>query len=187
MVYTQEPLYFSPTSGPKVLAGFPRAPAVQPLADPGSAPAAPHVLAPAPVFAPAPVPMPAPAPVPMPAAHADSSGQDDSVVMPSSDKSLDEEQDGVRRRTSQSQSLRGLFRKMTHRTEDSDGTPSRKAKQSDQNADTSMGEEEDTHRSFWKRLTRSPKSSSSHKSSRFHAAHASPPPPVPPIPSNETR
>ena len=109
------------------------------------------------------------------------------MVMPSSDKSLDEEQDGVRRRTSQSQSLRGLFRKMTHRTEDSDGTPSRKAKQSDQNADTSMGEEEDTHRSFWKRFTRSPKSSSSHKSSRFHAAHTSPPPPVPPIPSNETR
>jgi len=97
-----------------------------------------------------------------------------------SELSMDDGPEDTRKK--QGQPLRSLFRKKT-RPEESDSVRSRRwAKNAQANADLSM--DDDDAKSFWKRLSRSPKSSSSHKSGRFASVKLPPPPPVPPVPSS---
>ena len=106
------------------------------------------------------------------------SGADDTVM--SVNPEMDDETDVLRRKSSQGHSLRGLFRKMAHRGDDAESMHSRKKRSSEYAPDVSF--EDDGQKSFWKRLTRSPKSTSSHKSVK---PSSTPPPPVPRLPTSE--
>ena len=106
------------------------------------------------------------------------SGADDTAVSVNPD--MDDETDVLRRKSSQGHSLRGLFRKMAHRGDDAESIYSRKKRSSEYAPDVSF--EDDGQKSFWKRLTRSPKSTSSHKSVK---PSSTPPPPVPRLPTSE--
>ena len=106
------------------------------------------------------------------------SGADDTVM--SVNPEMDDETDVLRRKSSQGHSLRGLFRKMAHRGDDAESMHSRKKRSSEYAPDVSF--EDDGQKSFWKRLTRSPKSTSSHKSVK---PSSTPPPPVPRLPMSE--
>lgn len=107
------------------------------------------------------------------------SGADDTAMSVNPD--TDDETDVLRRKSSQGQSLRGLFRKMAHRGDDAESMHSRKKRSSEYAPDASF--EDDGQKSFWKRLTRSPKSTSSHKSVK---PSSTPPPPVPRLPTSES-
>lgn len=106
------------------------------------------------------------------------SGADDTAMSVNPD--MDDETDVLRRKSSQGHSLRGLFRKMAHRGDDAESLYSRKKRSSEYAPDVSF--EDDGQKSFWKRLTRSPKSTSSHKSVK---PSSTPPPPVPRLPTSE--
>ena len=106
------------------------------------------------------------------------SGADDTAM--SVNPEMDDETDVLRRKSSQGHSLRGLFRKMAHRGDDAENMHSRKKRSSEYAPDVSF--EDDGQKSFWKRLTRSPKSTSSHKSVK---PSSTPPPPVPRLPTSE--
>lgn len=107
------------------------------------------------------------------------SGADDTPM--SVNPETDDETDVLRRKSSQGQSLRGLFRKMAHRGDDAENMHSRKKRSSEYAPDVSF--EDDGQKSFWKRFTRSPKSTSSHKSFK---PSSTPPPPVPRLPTSES-
>ncbi|WFD19454.1 hypothetical protein MCAP1_001684 [Malassezia caprae] len=116
------------------------------------------------------------APAPVPALAPADAGEPDSNL--ASELSMDDGPDDTRKK--QGQPLRSLFRKKT-RTEDSDSVRSRRRPKNAQvSPDLSM--DDDDTKSFWKRLSRSPKSNSSHKSGRFASVKMPPPPPVPPVP-----
>lgn len=91
---------------------------------------------------------------------------------------------------SHGQPLRGFFRKIAGRsaTDDVESARLRKSKNAggggQGSPDTSLMED-DEQKSFWKRISRSPKSASLHKSGRHvSSSKMRPPPPVPPLPSD---
>ena len=117
------------------------------------------------------------APVP-PVVPADAAGEPDAGL--TSELSMDDGPDDAHKKSGQP--LRGFFRKKI-RGDDGDSMRSRRrAKTTQVSPDLSM--DDDDAKSFWKRLSRSPKSNSSHKSGRFASVKLPPPPPVPPVPPN---